>query len=204
MIKVVIFDCDGVLLELRLFSDRYIEKYHIPPTIMMRFFETEFENIVVGKQDLKRVLKKYVQDWNWKKSIDELVNYWLSEDVVDTRILQFINKLKQKGIKVYLGSNQERYRAEYIGTALGFKNIFHETYFSHELGRKKPSADFYRKVWGNVKKHHPHLQKSETMIVDDENDNIETAKKLGFLTHLYRNFNAFKKEMDNILEKDKV
>ena len=55
MIKAVLFDVDGVLINGNLFSQNYFDDfgYKIPSD----FFVTEFEDALVGKKDLKEILR---------------------------------------------------------------------------------------------------------------------------------------------------
>lgn len=195
MMKAVVFDVDGVLTHFKLFSDRYTEKFGVPWEILSPFFQSDFQNCVIGLADLKSVLPKYVKRWQWKGSIKELIDYWLSEDSLDINLLQYINRLKQKGIRVYIGSNQEQYRAGYIRVELGMKEVFEETFFSCEFGVKKPGRTFFLKVFNKVKKRISHLKKDQVLFVDDEEENIRSASALGFKAHHYKSFNRFKKQI---------
>lgn len=84
MIKVVLFDVDGVVVTGPMFSDRYIAEFGIALEDMTPFFENEFQECLVGKPDLKTELRKYVKKWRWEKSVDELVGYWLSKDELNS------------------------------------------------------------------------------------------------------------------------
>ena len=56
MIKAVLFDVDGVLVQGELFSEHLFRDYGIK--IPGDFFENEFEEALVGKKDLKDVKSK--------------------------------------------------------------------------------------------------------------------------------------------------
>jgi FMN phosphatase YigB (HAD superfamily) len=119
MIKAIVFDVDGVILKYNLFSDRYCARFNLPIETLAPFFQNEFRKSVIGEIDIKKLLEKYVSEWKWNQSIDELMEYWLSEDEVDSGMIQLIKQLNQRRVKTYIGSNQEQHRAEYIRVKLG-------------------------------------------------------------------------------------
>ena len=59
----------------------------------------------------------------------------------------------------------------------GYLHLFEKTYFSHELGLRKPNADIFQYVLNDTC-----TDPKETMFIDDFVENIETARLLGFQT----------------------
>jgi len=59
----------------------------------------------------------------------------------------------------------------------GYAHLFEKTYFSHELGMRKPNADIFHYVVEDAG-----IDPRETMFIDDFIENIETARNLGFQT----------------------
>lgn len=58
-------------------------------------------------------------------------------------------------------------------------NLFIKSYYSHEIHLRKPNDDIFEFVAKDA-----HIKKEESLFIDDSYNNIETAKKLGFKTHL--------------------
>ncbi len=58
-------------------------------------------------------------------------------------------------------------------------NLFTKSYYSHEIHLRKPNDDIFEFVAKDS-----NIKKEETLFIDDSYNNIETAKKLGFKTHL--------------------
>lgn len=59
----------------------------------------------------------------------------------------------------------------------GFSQLFKKTYFSFELGMRKPDAEIYSYVLQDSQ-----LDPGETLFIDDFIENIETASQLGIQT----------------------
>jgi FMN phosphatase YigB (HAD superfamily) len=59
----------------------------------------------------------------------------------------------------------------------GYTHLFEKTYYSYELGLRKPNADIFQYVLSDTG-----INPKETMFIDDFIENIETARQLGFQT----------------------
>ena len=138
IIKAIIFNADGVVIDSpKIFSVQYQEKYKISYNKMLVFFDTVFQDCLVDRADLKEAIKPYLKDWQWDKSIDELLKFWFkAEYKPNLKMISFIKKLREKGIKCYLMTNQEKYRTEYIKKEMNFDHIFDQVFFRPILATK--------------------------------------------------------------------
>lgn len=198
MIKVVIFDGDGMVINKpMLFSLKFSKEFNIPYDKILPFFKKEMEDCRIGKADLREELKKYIEIWGWKKSIQELLEYWFeSEDYPDERVLDCIKDLQSAGIKCYLATNNEKYRADYITYEMGFGKIFDKVFASAYMGCKKGDRGFWKKVFKELNK----FKKSEIMVWDDRQKNIDSAKDFGFSASLYNDFESFEKKVNKLIK----
>lgn len=197
MIKAVIFDIDGVLLpELFRFSERYTKEHNLPSDYLRYFFETEFKECVIGRADLKQVLRNHVQRWGWDRSINELLDYWFESDtVLDQQVLGIIRQLRKGNIKVYVATNQEKYRGKYLTEVLGLGKHVDEVFISAHLGQKKPHPGFYNAIQKQID-----LKPEEILFFDDDEENVKGAKGVGWQAYLYKNFKDFEKNINQSFE----
>lgn len=192
MIKAIIFDTDGMVTSGELLSARLAKEYGISIETTSSFFNGTFKQCILGKCDLKKELGKHVKEWGWKKSIDELVDYWLkSSSEVDKQLVNEIEFLKRKGIKCFLGTNQENYRTDYLLNEMGFTKIFDKVFSSAHLGYKKPQREFFDKMMEQL----PNIGKDEILFWDDTKENVAAAKEFGFHTELYTNIDDFRNKV---------
>lgn len=193
-LKAIIFDADGMLIpNKRIFSIRYQEKYNISYDVMLSFFEGPFQKCVVGSADLKEEIKPYLKKWKWDKSIDELLKFWFeAEKKLDDRIVKLIENLKNKNIKCYLMTNNEKYRTEYLKKEVGLDKIFDKVFSSAYMGCMKPEKECFDYLYKEIG-----VEEKEILFCNDDEENIEGAKEYGFETYLYKSYNEFIELLNN-------
>lgn len=60
-----------------------------------------------------------------------------------------------------------------------FDSYFIRSYYSHLLGLRKPNKDIFEYILTDS-----NLKPGQTLFIDDSYNNIDTARNLGFMTHL--------------------
>src|SRR6266550_2446895 len=148
MIKAVLFDADGVTINTtERFSSYLDRKYGISVEVTNPFFLGVFQKCIIGKADLKEEIGKYLPKWGWKKSVDDFLKIWFeSEHTIHQPLIDEIHKLRKRGIKCYLATNQEKYRTQYILENMGFENVFDGTFSSSEVGHLKHTDEYYQHI----------------------------------------------------------
>ena len=199
MIKFILFDVDGVIIQREMyFTERFVKDFGVPFEKILPFFQNEFRLCVTGKADLKQELQKYLPLWNWNKPVEDLLNYWFSfESKTDPKILQDVKHLRASGIQCYLSANNEKYRVEYLRDVVGLGNFFDGIFSSAALGFSKSENPF----WAAAHKALGAPAPTEVLVWDDDEEIVETAKKFGFNAELYKTFDAYKAKMNTILER---
>ena len=178
MFKAVLFDVDGVVFKPRdkYFSQRLREEgKDLSEDKVSQFFKNEYKKIVVGKASLKQELKKYLKDWNWDGTVEELLNYWFTyEDKINQDMIKFAKGLRESGIKCYLASDHSRYRTEDFMNRVGLSKYFDGVFSSGYLGYTKEEEGFFEVVLEKLG-----LQEEQVMFVDDDPENVAVASKVG-------------------------
>ncbi|MFA5991245.1 MAG: HAD family hydrolase [Candidatus Doudnabacteria bacterium] len=196
MIKVILFDCDGpIIRHTKYFSQRLKEEKGIVADTedQASFFNNEFLLCEKGQADLKVEMGKRLKTWGWTGTVEELMEYWfVGEAEVDTDMAEYIKELRNKGIKTYLSTNNEKYRVDYLWKTAGLKNILDGKFPSCELGHLKPEVKF----WAQIYKRLSNISKEEVLVLDDAESAISSAKRFGFNAEFYENFEGFKKVME--------
>ncbi len=196
MIKVIIFDAVGLFTKQEPLSVGLDRDYGIPLEKSLPFFKGALQDCVAGQADLKEVLPPYLDLWGWNKGVDELLKYWFTRDhKIDTDLVAYVKDLRAKGIICVLGTNNEKYRVEYMLDKMGFSEIFDKAYSSAHIGYKKPNVEFYQKIFDDLE----NIKKEEILFWDDKLENIKAAQEFGILGEVYTSFEDFKEKIKNYL-----
>lgn len=183
MIKAVILDADGVLINGERFAVVLSRELNVDPAKEKEFFTTTFQDCLVGKADLKDSVAPYLASFGWSGDVESFLEFWFkSEHSLNEELMSYVDDLKMLGIKVVLATNQEKYRTAYMLEHMGFDGKFDQIYSSAHLGLKKPSHEFYKKILSDMQ-----LQPEETIFWDVEEKNIQGAKEVGIHAEIFKN-----------------
>jgi putative hydrolase of the HAD superfamily len=196
MIKVILFDCDGLIIKhAKHFSQRLKEQKGIDVNSEgeKAFFKNEFLLCEIGKADLKNELTKRLAIWGWKGTVAELMQFWFSgeADIVE-EMKEYILSLRKQGIKCFLSTNNEKYRTEYLANTVDLKSFLDGIFSSAYLGYLKPQI----KYWAEAYKSLSGTPKDQILIWDDILSAVDSAGEFGFNAEHYQNFEGFKKIME--------
>lgn len=182
MIKALILDADGVLIDGERFAVVLSRELDVDPAKEKEFFTTTFQDCLVGKLDLKESVAPYLASFGWSGDVDSFLKFWFkSEHSLNEVLMSYVDDLRLLGIKVILATNQEKYRTAYMLEHMGFDGKFDQIYSSAHLGLKKPNHEFYKKILSDM-----HLLPEEVVFWDDEEKNIQGAKEVGIHAEMFK------------------
>jgi len=183
MIKTLIFDFGDVFINLNkaataiAFKKLGITSFSEEMQRINKGYETgrisssEFINFYAKK--FPNITKKQISS-SWNSIILDFPEYRL----------QFIEALSEKKeYKLLLLSNTNELHIEKVIESMSevrynrFKNCFDAFYLSHKIHFRKPNSDIFEFI---LKNHN--LNPNECFFVDDTEEHINTAKKIGFHT----------------------
>lgn len=117
---------------------------------------------------------------------------------VSPESLALVQRLRAAGYAVHLATNQHRQRGQHMRTALGFDDLFDESFYSWELGAKKPEATYFELALERLG-----AEPAQVLFVDDMEVNVEAARAVGLAAehwHLDRGH----AELENLLARHGV
>lgn len=197
-VRLAIFDADGVVTSSKKFAENLEKDFGVKPETLHAFFEGPFQEVLVGKADLKVVLEPYLKEWNWNGTVDEFLAYWFkAEDIVNREVTETISALRSRGIKCYLATNQEKYRLAYMRDVMKFKYVFNALFSSADLGCKKPEPQFFDRMLKRIDPKRE-IPRREILFWDDAEANVKAAKDLGIQAYLYTDPVSFKEKMEEL------
>jgi len=188
--KAIIFDADGVLIGGKDKTGRYLWHKNIGEDLglssdqVRQIFSGDWSLVLKGFLDSRQHFESIFAKLNIGLSVDDFVEYWLKNDsTVNTEILPIIESIK--GIKLYIGTNQDRCRTKILQKKFG--PYFDSIFSSYQIGAIKPDLKFYRYIESNL-----NLQSKDIAFIDDSISHIEAAARVGWTCHHYQNIEGFK------------
>ena len=135
-----------------------------------------------------------------KVFLDDIDQAWngLIDSKISPEIIELLKGKKDK-YRIFLLSNTNELHIKAIKDSSGiflysnFLRQFEKTYLSYEIGMRKPDAEIFEKVLKDNE-----LEADETFYIDDSEQHILSAEKLGIHTW------HFNPEEDDINDLDKV
>lgn len=187
-IKNIIFDWGGVITNLHFDATKKAFQ-----ELGLNFFDapalrnphdelfTSFEIGRISPPEFRNKIKSFSAATLTDAMIDHAWNAMLGELPVERwRLLE----KAAKHYRTFLLSNTNAIHLPYyfnqilkIYGTYGYTHLFEKTYYSYELGLRKPNADIFQYVLNDAG-----IDPDETMFIDDFIENIETARQLGFQT----------------------
>ena len=152
MIQVVVFDADGVIVRPKtFFVSRAFELYGIPKSEFMAFICGDFKRCTTGQLELLEILPAFLERFHVRVEASVFIRQWVEhEHHTDPQLLERIQNLRSRGAPCYLGTNQERNRANYMKLEMGFLRLFDDVYASSDLGVRKPDFEFYKRFKAKI------------------------------------------------------
>lgn len=179
MIKNIVFDFGNVFLNLDIDGAMQnaldIFKLKEFPEDLIAINSLYEQGVISTKEFMEFYSENFEQ-----LSEEDIIDNWnfMLKDFPNHR-LEFLKELKKSSqYKLILLSNTNEIHIDWVKKHIpfyeDFKNCFDAFYLSHEIKLRKPNADIFEFV---LKENN--LKTENTLFIDDNKDNTQTAKKLG-------------------------
>ncbi len=119
---------------------------------------------------------------------EEIRREWLDMVSINERLVKFIKKVK-KSYPVYLLSNALSSFLREILEKNDLYPLFDEVYISAEMRLAKPDPEFFRECLLRIG-----VDAADTVMIDDNANNLAGAESVGIDTIHYRDFESFERE----------
>ena len=175
MIKVIAFDYGGVLgTEADAWETTFknvLVKGRLTLEYINKIWEENWPKLKVGKEDIGEF-------WKGNENLREIYNDSIT---IDSEMLNFAKSLKHKYKLVILSNDSKDWMNAKINK---FKllDVFDKVYTSANIGIAKPDKRIFEFVLKDL-----NIMPEEMLFIDNQENNIETAKLLGIKTILFSN-----------------
>ncbi|MGE0421399.1 MAG: HAD-IA family hydrolase [Reyranellaceae bacterium] len=153
-------------------------------TLAAGFFRTGFHDVLRGRRDLFAALGEYFDTIGMSDRVEEFVSYWFDRDrLIDDELLGLVRAWSARtGGRVYLATNQEHHRVEYLRQTGALGEGISEVIYSAALGVCKPDRVFFT----NAQQRMGVNTARSIAFFDDAAANVDGARICGWRAYLYR------------------
>jgi len=196
MIKNVIFDIGNVLLN-------FEPKVYVQSKIIEDKVEEIYDSIfkseewpmldrgTISEEEAKaNIINRKIENEDFINSVFE--NWYDILTPIESNV-EVLEKLKEKGYKVFYLSNFHLAAFEYVIKKYDFFELFDGGIVSYKENLIKPEKEIYEKVIHNYK-----INPSETVFIDDMQENVQVAMKQGIKGIVLENTKNLRDELEKL------
>mgnify|MGYP001583958382 CR=1 FL=1 len=199
MIKNIIFDIGGVVVQkgklnavMKMFAKvvfgttnpDFFKEERISKDI-----KEEWEKWRLGKITAKSFFNRQRKKFHLKLSTNKMAYLLYHSQKPNKKITHLIKKLNKK-YKIYALTNHTKEWFSYQKKKYDYDLLFSGVMTSFQAKSAKPDSKIYKELIKRYK-----LKPQECLFIDDQKENLVTAKTLGMKTILYKDSQQLKKEL---------
>lgn len=182
MIKAVIFDMDGLMIDSERIGDIYSKK-------ACKLLGYEYTSELLKKEigmtstNIKKLFSDYFgKDFNYDKFIkirDKYMDKYLKENGIPVKpgLYELLNFLKNKGYKTAVATSTQRERAESYLKSIKVTEYFDKIICGDMIEKSKPDPEIYLKAVSEL-----NVKPEECFVLEDSPNGITSAFRAGIKT----------------------
>lgn len=207
MIKAIIFDMGGVLVDLdiedckKVFKERlgYYDIDEIIDACHQKGIYGDLEEGILSADDFRSIVLAGSRPDAVAEDVDEAMSHILVG--IEPYKAEMLKRLSEK-YELYMLSNNNpicvRYsRKMFEDAGIPMENIFRKCYFSYEMKALKPSETFYRNVVSDIG-----LPAEQMLFIDDSMKNVEGSVAAGLPAVFYQPGTDLEALLEDVLDRE--
>lgn len=201
--KIILFDIDGVLIRIPHYFSQELENNGYKNAIeSLNSFYNEGSNdqCLEGKANAEKIIIPFLKKFGWKDTAKSYLQqqFQFESHYLDENFISLIQKLRDKNIKCYLSTDQEKNRAKFLLEEMNFRKKFDGHFISYNIGYRKCHDNFWIHVLEELKKELYDVKPNKIVFFDDIQNSIDVASKHGIQSFLFTDMKQFYKDLDKL------
>lgn len=182
MIKALLLDINGVLIQSSKLSTRFRETYGVPEAEFMPVLRSIMAMVrQPGSRDSYTYWKPYLRRWKVDLDRSAFYTFCFDADRVDEEVTVVLREIRREGVAIYGVSNSYPERSRYYHAHFPvIEELTDGLYYSWQTGYVKPDPSVYRHVLGDRK-----LAPQDAVVIDDQEPNLVAARAVGIPAFAY-------------------
>ena len=207
MIKAIIFDMGGVLVDLdiedckKAFKERlgYYDIDEIIDACHQKGIYGDLEEGILSADDFRSIVLAGSRPDAVAEDVDEAMSHILVG--IEPYKAEMLKRLSEK-YELYMLSNNNPICVHYSrkmfeDAGIPLENIFRKCYFSYEMKALKPSETFYRNVVSDIG-----LPAEQMLFIDDSMKNVEGSVAAGLPAVFYQPGTDLEALLEDVLDRE--
>jgi len=195
MIKAIIFDLNGIFIQSPMLSERVAKDFGVPVPEFLGELGSIMDKVrKPGAGESFQYWEPQLRKWGITLNEQEFWDFWFKAETVSEPMIAFARTLKQKGLKVFLLSNNFKERAGYYGQYPWLTDTVEKAYFSYETGLVKPDPKAWQLVLGENQ-----LKPEECLYFDDQEKNTRAAESIGIKSFVFTGQSVLESEINKLI-----
>jgi epoxide hydrolase-like predicted phosphatase len=197
LIKGIIFDIGGVIVEVRIksFLEHFVKKTgfskeQLYSMIMLGGEWEKFEKGLMKEEELKEKIEK--EHGIKPELMEKMADDWRSTLRPVPETIDMVKKLKGR-YKLFALSNVDEITTKQCFERFRFYNHFDGVLLSWKIHMRKPEPEIYEYTLKQME-----LRPEETVFIDNYPPNLPEARRMGIHTILYKNPGQLKKDLEKL------
>jgi len=186
MIKAVIFDLDGVIVESEHMHIEAEKQTMLKYGVRISSEELHRYTGTTAKFMFTELIKKYKLNTTFKRIFnekEEILFKLLEKDVQPTKgVIKFIEKLKRENVKLAIASSSHKRLIKFVLERLNITHLFDSIVGSEDVIHGKPNPETFLKAANEL-----NVNPIECLVIEDSKLGVEAAKNAGMKCVGYRN-----------------
>lgn len=186
MIKAVIFDLDGVIVEsenAHIAAERQVLLKH---NLVISSEELHGYTGTTAKVMFTELITKYRLDTTFEEinhQKEKILLRLLQQDAEPTKgVISFMRELKRRDIKLAIGSSSTRKLIDYVLTKLNITSLFDCILAAEDVEHSKPNPEIFLRAATKLG-----MSANLCLVIEDAKLGVEAAKSAGMKCIGYRN-----------------
>ena len=190
MLKAVIFDMDGVIVDSEPAHEEVCKRRF--KELNINVTDEEYSTFVgVSNKDMWTRLK---ENYGLKETVEELISIHLKAIMDDFRerdekpipgVERLLENLKAEGIKIALASSSPMENIELVLEKFGIGDYFESVISGENLERGKPAPDIFLKSAEKLG-----VNPENCVVIEDSHNGVKAAKAAGMKCVGFKNINS--------------
>ena len=185
--RLYIFDMGGVVSLDSGYERKIADSLGIPPRQLYVLTDEDFQELTAGRISLEEFWRRV--SGKTGRPIEEDLFATHFRPRLNRRVAGLVRRLRCTS-RVVVGTNtvESHYR---IHREKGHYELFDEVYASCHIGLAKPDPEFYRYILAREGR-----RAEESVVVDDREDNVEAAARLGMTALVFRGAEELERKIE--------